>query len=53
MNKIHQKIELFLQKYKLNNPNEIYIVAFSGGFDSICLLNSLKKLPKIELLHFT
>ena len=50
MNKIHQKIELFLQKYKLNNPNEIYIVAFSGGFDSICLLNSLKKITQNRII---
>lgn len=53
MNKIHQKIELFLQKYELNNPNETYLVAFSGGFDSICLLDSLNKITpnRIVAIH--
>lgn len=50
MNKIHQKIELFLHKYELNNPNETYLVAFSGGFDSICLLDSLNKITQNQII---
>lgn len=50
MNKIHQKIELFLKKYELNNPNETYLVAFSGGFDSICLLDSLNKITQNRVI---
>lgn len=44
MNEISEKIELFLKKYSLNKSNLIYLCAFSGGFDSMCLLDSLKKL---------
>lgn len=53
MNNIHQKIELFLTKYNLNNPDVTYLVAFSGGFDSMCLLDSLKKVTSnnIVALH--
>lgn len=53
MNEIHQKIELFLNSYNLNNPELTYLVAFSGGFDSMCLLDSLRKITsnKIVALH--
>ena len=42
MNKIHHTIELFLKKYQLDKPEKVYLCAFSGGYDSMCLLNSLK-----------
>ena len=53
MNEIHQKIELFLKKFNLNKPELVYSVAFSGGFDSMCLLYALKKLTpnRIVALH--
>ena len=53
MNEIHQKIELFLNQYRLNNPESIYLVAFSGGFDSMCLLDSLRKISpnRIVAIH--
>lgn len=53
MNEIHQKIELFLNRYNLNNPDFTYLVAFSGGFDSMCLLDSLRKITPnhIVALH--
>lgn len=53
MNEIHQKIELFLNSYNLNNPELTYLVAFSGGFDSMCLLESLRKITpnKIVAVH--
>ena len=38
------KIISFLKKYNLNNPSLIYIVAFSGGYDSMSLLHSLKQI---------
>ncbi|MBR1461011.1 tRNA lysidine(34) synthetase TilS [bacterium] len=54
MNKIHQIIKSFLVDYNLNNPDLVYLVAFSGGYDSMCLLDSLKKVcpdNKIIALH--
>lgn len=53
MEKIQQKIELYLEKYKINNPELIYLVAFSGGYDSMCLLDCLKKITpnRIIALH--
>lgn len=50
MNKIHQTIELFLQKHKLNKPQEVFLVAFSGGYDSMCLLDSLQKITKNKII---
>lgn len=57
MNKIHHTIELFLKKYQLDKPEKVYLCAFSGGYDSMCLLNSLKivapqnKIIAIHLNH--
>lgn len=39
-------VELFLEKYDLLKPKNNIIVAFSGGYDSICLLNIMKYLAK-------
>lgn len=50
MNEIHQKIELFLKKYCLDKHDLVYLVAFSGGFDSMCLLDSLKKISKNKIV---
>ena len=36
------KVELYINKHKLLNPNELYIVALSGGADSVALLLLLK-----------
>jgi len=41
---ITETVETFLEKYNLKNSN--ILVAFSGGFDSMCLLHVLKKLSK-------
>ena len=35
-------VELFLEKYGLLKPKNNIIVAFSGGYDSMCLLDILK-----------
>lgn len=36
------KVERYVNKHKLLNPNELYIVALSGGADSVALLLLLK-----------
>lgn len=53
MNNIEQTIKKFLKDFNLDNPENVYLVAFSGGFDSMCLLNSLKKVTsnKIVAIH--
>ncbi len=54
MNEIRITIKSFLEKYDLNNPNSVFLVGFSGGYDSMCLLDNLKKLApknKIIALH--
>ena len=39
-------VELFLKKHNLLIPKNNIIVAFSGGFDSMCLLNIMKQIAK-------
>jgi len=46
MNNIEQTIKTFLKKYNIDKPEDIYLVAFSGGFDSMCLLNAFKNCTK-------
>lgn len=41
-----EKVEQFLQKYYLLEKNNSVIVAFSGGYDSMCLLDIINKLSK-------
>lgn len=41
---IIQEVELFLEKYNLLRPKNNIITAFSGGYDSMCLLDIMKKL---------
>ena len=36
------KVERYINKHKLLNPSELYIVALSGGADSVALLLLLK-----------
>lgn len=50
MEKIHQTIKSFLEKYELNKSDLIYLVAFSGGYDSMCLLDVLKKCTKNKIV---
>lgn len=53
MNNVINKIREFLDKYNLKTPDNIFIVAFSGGYDSMCLLHALKSLcdNKIVAIH--
>ena len=54
MDNILQTIKDFLYKYEIANGELTYLVAFSGGYDSMCLLDSLKKIcpgNKIVALH--
>ena len=43
---IKDTVELFLDKYDLLKPKNNIIVAFSGGYDSMCLLDVMKQLAK-------
>ena len=36
------KVAQYVEKYKLLNPNELYLIALSGGADSVALLLLLK-----------
>ncbi len=51
MNKISEEIKSFLEKYDLNHEELIYLIGFSGGYDSMCLANALKKAaPKNRII---
>jgi len=50
MNKIHQTIKSFLEEYELDKPDLIYLVAFSGGFDSMCILDCLRRLVRNRII---
>lgn len=53
MDCIQKKIKSFLEKYELDKPEAVYLVAFSGGYDSMCLLHALNKITtrKIVAIH--
>ena len=44
MNNLINKVEYFLKEYNITKENEPLLVAFSGGFDSMCLLDICTKL---------
>lgn len=50
MNKIQQTIKEFLNKYNIDNPENIFLCAFSGGYDSMCLLHSLKQIVQNRII---
>jgi len=43
---IYDTVKLFLEKYHLLQPQSYIIVAFSGGYDSLCLLDVMKKISQ-------
>lgn len=54
MQTINPKIKSFLKKYNLDSKDLVYLVGFSGGYDSMCLLDVLHKTAKknkIVALH--
>ncbi len=54
MNKIYKHIKSFLESYNLDKLDKTYLVGFSGGPDSMCLLDILKKIcpdNRIIALH--
>ena len=50
MKQIHKTIKSFFKKYDLEKSDLVYLVAFSGGFDSMCLLHALKKTCKNKII---
>ena len=53
---MQNKIKNFLEKYKLLDEKKTFLVGFSGGYDSMCLLDILHKISqeigfKIIALH--
>lgn len=52
MEKITEKVKCFLEKYDLLNSEKPVLIAFSGGFDSMCLLDVMSKLQtNIVAIH--
>ena len=53
MNSICNTIKIFIQNYNLDDSKYAYLVAFSGGYDSMCLLHVLRKIcsNKIVAIH--
>lgn len=50
MDDIQKKIKSFLGKYELDKPELVYLVAFSGGYDSMCLLHALKNVTEKKII---
>lgn len=40
------KVKNFLKKYELNSSDKIFLVGFSGGYDSMCLLDILHRISE-------
>ncbi len=53
MNNISDAIRTFISKYNLESLDSPYLVAFSGGYDSMCLLDALSKITdkKVIAIH--
>jgi len=53
MNAIEKNIVDFLHDFNIENSQNTYLVAFSGGYDSMCLLNCLKNVcsNRIVAIH--
>ena len=52
MRKLLDKVTAFIEKHQLMNPDKLYLVALSGGRDSVALLLMLRELGyRIEAVH--
>lgn len=52
MRKLLDKVTAFIEKHQLMNPDKLYLVALSGGRDSVALLLILHELDyRIEAVH--
>lgn len=52
MRKLLYKVTAFIEKHQLMNPDKLYLVALSGGRDSVALLLILRELGyRIEAVH--
>lgn len=52
MRKLLDKVTAFIEKHQLMNPDKLYLVALSGGRDSVALLLILRDLGyRIEAVH--
>ena len=52
MRKLLDKVTAFIEKHQLMNPDKLYLVALSGGRDSVALLLILRELGyRIEAVH--
>lgn len=52
MHTISETVCNFLKKYNLSDTNTVFLVGFSGGYDSLCLLDVLYKMNlHIAALH--
>jgi len=50
MNRTEKKIENFLRDYNLDKSDLTYLVGFSGGYDSMCLLHILQKITQNRIV---
>lgn len=50
MNNLIKKVHDFLDKYNIKTAESPYIVAFSGGYDSMCLLHALKTISAQRII---
>lgn len=47
---INQIVKSYIKEYGLESPDITYLVAFSGGYDSMCLLHVLKSISKNKIV---
>ena len=50
MNNIEQTVKNFLINFNIDKPEKVYLVGFSGGFDSMCLLNVLNNITQNRIV---
>ena len=48
INNMIARVKSFLKKYNLMSPEKTFLVGFSGGYDSMCMLDLLKRISEKE-----